>query len=116
MHGTDEGEWFDGRVLQTLPLRLIQGSSPPEACQQRQQRFARVAHSSCGAHDPDDETHQSFALKDLHHAAPHRSVKVCSSQSPTLMPRSGSGKAAGGGLTRDPIALKVKVIEALGKS
>ena len=28
------------------------------------------------------------------------------------MPRSGSDKAAGGGLWRDPIALKVKVIEA----
>ena len=37
-------------------------------------------------------------------------------QSPTPMPRSGSAKAAGGGLSRDPIALKVKVIEALGNS
>ena len=30
------------------------------------------------------------------------------------MPRSGSAQVAGGGLSRDPIALKVKVIEALG--
>ena len=60
MNGTDKDMWFDGRVLQTLPLRLIQGSSPPEACQQRQQRFARVDHSASGAHEPDDETHQIF--------------------------------------------------------
>ena len=32
------------------------------------------------------------------------------------MPSTGSDKAAGGGLWRDPIALKVKVIEALGQS
>ena len=32
------------------------------------------------------------------------------------MPRSGSAQVAGGGLWRDPIALKVKVIEALGNS
>ena len=32
------------------------------------------------------------------------------------MPSTGSDKAAGGGLSRDPIALKVKVIEALGQS
>ena len=60
MNGTDEDDWFDGRVLPELPIRLIQGPSPPEACQQRQQCFARVDHSSCGAQEPDDETHQIF--------------------------------------------------------
>ena len=61
MNGTDEDKWVDRRVFPELPLRLTQGSSPPEVCQQRQQRFTRVEHSSCGALEPDDETHQSFA-------------------------------------------------------
>ena len=61
MNGTDEGEWFDRRALPELPLRLTQGPSAPEACQQRLQRFTRVAHSSCGAHEPDDAAPQSFA-------------------------------------------------------
>ena len=60
MNGADEDMWFDGRVLPGVPGRLIQGSSPPEVCQQRQQRFARVDHSASGAHEPDDETHQIF--------------------------------------------------------
>ena len=60
MNETDEDMWFDGRVLPTLPGRLTQGPSPPEACQLRQQRFARVDHSASGAHEPDDETHQIF--------------------------------------------------------
>ena len=110
MNGADEDMWFDGRVLQTLPPRLIQGSSPPEACQLRQQRSARVDHSREGAQEPRDAP--NLCRRDC-------ITRLCigpsksAAQSPTLMPRSGSGKAAGGGLTRDPIALKIRQIEAL---
>ena len=66
------------------------------------------------AHKNQTTRHPTTWNKQLLHAAPRRPVKVCSPKSNADAPFGASAQVAGGCLSRDPIALKVKVIEALG--